>query len=118
MTCEWDVEVQSVQTHAPRNLIDEIQGKVCDRLVMSAPSVKVTTEDRTLIGCLLLGPTHNGRGCRSARSGRTRGAIVSEGGNIRTGGNKSIDIIGVDVWPLDSVIHSRQGGDFAGGRLV
>jgi hypothetical protein len=49
---------------------------------------------------------------------RTRRATVSKGDNIGPGDNESIEIIGVDVWPDGFSVHSRQGGEFAGGWLV
>jgi len=135
----------SCRTWKPRNVIDNIQGRgACDRLVTEAASVDVTTGDRTLIG-LLLGPAYTGAGrdCWSARrarardcgrrtvgvvgtaggnggrsSGRTRRATVSKADNTGTGGNISAEVIGVDVWPLGSIVHSRKGGELVGGRLV
>lgn len=106
--------------------------------------MNVTTGDRTLIG-LPLGPTHTaaGRDCWSARrvrardggrrtvsvvgnaggtgrrgGGRTRRAIVSGAENTGARESKCIEVVGVDVWPLDSIVHSRQGREFAGGRPV
>jgi len=124
----------SCRTWKPRNVIDNMQGGLCDRLVTDAPSVIVIAGDRTLVGPLL-GPAYTGAGrdCWSARrvrargsgrgtggrsGGRTRRAILSKADNIGTGNDKSSEVIGVDVWPLDASVHSGKGGEFAGGRLV
>jgi len=105
---------------------------VRDRLVTDAPSVIVIAGDRTLVGPLL-GPAYSGAGrdCWSARrvraraggtggrsGGRTRRGIVRKVDNRGTGNDKSSEVIGVDVWPLDASVHSGKGGKFAGGRLV
>ena len=50
--------------------------------------------------------------------GRTRRATVGEADRWGAGDNNIIEIIRVDVWPLGSIVHSRQGGQFAGRRLV
>ena len=109
-----------------------------------ASSADVTNGDRALAGPLLRRPADGGVGgvCRSARGIRTRGgrgrsagalrngrggsrigraagrATVGEADNLWTGNNESIDVVGPDVGPRESVVHSREGGEFAGGCLI
>ena len=105
-----------------------------------APSVDVTSGDRALAGPLLRRPADGGVGGvrRSARGirtrdgrGRTAGALrnarggsrigratVGEADNLWTSNNESIDVVGPDVGPRESVVHSGEGGEFAGGCLI
>ena len=112
--------------------------------MVDASSVNVTSGERPLVGPPL-GPadTSTGGVRRSARglgtrdrrrtvgvggnaggarggSGRAivRRSIFSEADNIGTSDNESIDIVGPDVGPFESVVHSREGGELAGGWLI
>jgi len=108
--------------------------------VGDASSVDVTSGDRALVGPLLRRPADGGVGGvrRSARGMRTRGgrgrtagalrnarggsrigrATVGKAGNLWTSNNESIDVVGPDVRPRESVVHSGEGGEFAGGCLI
>ena len=103
-------------------------------------SVDVTSGNRTLVG--LPGPADTGTGGvrRSARGMGTRGgrggngrgrrngrrvgraivrrAIISEADNLGTSNNESIEGIGPDVGPFESIVHSREAGEIAGGWFV
>jgi len=105
-----------------------------------ASSVNVTSGDRLLVGPPCPAETGTGGVRRSAcgfgtrdgrrtagnagggnggRSGRGfRRGIISEADNVGTSNNESIEGIGPDVWPLESVVHSREAGEIAGGWLV
>ena len=54
-------------------------------------------------------------GGRRSRVGRT---IIGEAHNFGTSNNERIEIVDIDVRPLKSVVHSGEGGEIAGGRLV
>ena len=115
-----------------------MRGGEGDHLVMDASSMDVTSGDGTLVGPLL-GPADSavGGARRSARrvrtrntgrrnggvgrnggGGRVRRAIFSEGDNIGTRNSESIEFVGIDVGPLNAIVHSREAGEIAGGRLV
>ena len=60
------------------------------------------------------------RGGSGRRVGRAiiRRSIFSEADNLGTNNNESIDLVGPDVGPFESVVHSGQGGELAGGWLI
>ena len=106
--------------------------------MVDAPSAKVTGGDRTLVGPLLRSPADAGAGRDrwGARGGRTRdGRIgtarvvgdaggggggrvgrtaISKADDLGTSNDESIEGVGPDVGPLESGIHSREAGEFAG----
>jgi len=110
---------------------------------VNASSVDVTSGDRTLVGPLLLGGpadagigrirrtargvrTRDGRrgaagveGDAGGRSGRRIGrTTVSKADDFWTSNSKSGERISPDVGPLESIIHSGEGGEIAGRWLV
>ena len=46
------------------------------------------------------------------------GAIIGEADNIGTSNNESVEVVGIDVRPLESVVHSGETGEIAGGWLI
>lgn len=108
--------------------------------MVDASSAKVTGGDRTLVGPLLRSPADAGAGRDrwGARGGRTRDgrigtarvvgdagggwrsggrvgrATISKADNFGTSNDESIEGVGPDVGPLESGIHSREAGEFAG----
>ena len=112
--------------------------------MVGASSVHVTGAERTLVGPLLRSPADGSAGGDrwGARGGRTSDGWIrtlrvggNAGGGGRTGGrvgratfgktddlgtsnNESVERVGPDVGPLESVVHSREAGEFVRGWLV
>lgn len=106
--------------------------------MVDASSVDVTGGERTPSGNVPLSPAGAGAGgiCRSARGvewrgggrrtvgvgenaggnrgGRTRTRvgriIIGEANNFGTSNNESIEVVGIDVRPLESVVHPGEAG--------
>jgi hypothetical protein len=108
--------------------------------VFEASSIDVTGGERTLFDRISLSPagTRAGRFRRRVRGIRARGrgrrsagnfggkrgrrrigrTIIGEADDIWSSNNKSIEVIGVDVWPIVSFVHSREASEIAGGWLI
>jgi len=106
--------------------------------MVDASPAKVTSGDRTLVGPLLRSPADAGAGGDrwGACGGRTRDCgiritravgdagggggsrvgrtTISKADDLGTGNGESIEGVGPDVGPLESGIHSREAGEFAG----
>lgn len=105
-----------------------------------ASSAEMTDGERTLFRRAPLGPASLGTGriYRTTRGMGTRGggrriagvirdaggrrrvggAFVGKTDDIRASNNKSTEIVRIDVRPLETVVHSREGGEIACGWFV
>jgi len=110
--------------------------------LVDASSVDMATGDRTLVGPPLrshadagaggvrrnvrgvgtrgrrrraVGEGRNVGGRRRSRIGRT---TLSKTNNLGTGDNESIEGVGPDIGPLESIVHSGETGEIAGRWLV
>lgn len=62
---------------------------------------------------------NTGRSRGGRRRGRRIGGIaIRKADDLGPGNNEPIEIVGIDVGPLVSVIHSGEAGEFTGGWLV
>jgi hypothetical protein len=56
---------------------------------------------------------------RTRRSGSRVGrAVIGKADNLWAGNNETIEGISPDVGPFETIVHSRQGSELAGGRRV
>jgi hypothetical protein len=102
--------------------------------VVGASSVDMTSGGGTLVRPLPLRPADAGvggvrRSTRGVRSGAGRRRnvgggsrvgrfIIGKADNLGTSNNKSIEGVGPDVGPLESIVHSGETGEIIGGWLV
>ena len=63
----------------------------------------------------VVGNTGRNRGGRRSRIRRT---ITGKADNFGTSNNESVEIVGINIRPLVSVVHSRQGGEIAGRWFI
>jgi len=99
-------------------------------LMAEASSTHARVEERTLF-CVLV-PLAGARARRVwARDGRRRTVrarggrrsragtvIIGEADDIGTSNNESVEIIVIDIRPTESVVHSWEAGEVAGGWLA
>jgi hypothetical protein len=57
-------------------------------------------------------------GGRRESGNRIGRATISKADDFGTSNDESIQGVGPDVGPLESVVHSGEAGEFAGGRLI
>jgi len=128
-----------------RNVIDSIEERknAGDHSMVAASSVEATGGKRTFLGRAPLCPARAGVTgvCRSARRVGARGGgrmsggvggnaggrrgrsrvgstVIGKADDIGTGDNESVEIVGIDVRPRESVVHSREAGEFACRWLI
>jgi hypothetical protein len=120
-----------------------VRGSGSDRSVVGASSVDVTSGERPLVGPPL-GPADTGaggvrRGTRRVRTrdggrrttgvggtagggngggrrnrGRVRRVTISKTDSLGSSNDESIERVGPDVGPLESVVHPGEAGEFIG----